>query len=94
MPAQIVGQILEQELQRFETKRNERLIAPMIADLSARGHQLADDEVSRFIGQNIARYNAEQEAQIRQMAHAMVNKLLHQPIIEMKSQVQSTKRLG
>src|SRR5258706_1435277 len=44
----LANHILEEELRRFESKCHERLMAPLIADLSAKSHAIADQELSKF----------------------------------------------
>jgi glutamyl-tRNA reductase len=88
----LANNILDEELQRFETKRQERVIAPLIADLNVKSHRLADDEMARFFGASGPRFSSEDQEDIRQMTHAIVNKLLHQPIVEMKTQISNWKK--
>jgi glutamyl-tRNA reductase len=79
--------ILEEELERFSAKRQERLVAPHIADLSVRSHDLADAAVDKLLKLREMRLSSEQEMQIRLMAHSLVNKVLHEPIVDIKAQV-------
>jgi len=82
----LANAIIDEELQRFENKRHERLLAPLIADLSVRSHSLADQELSKFFSAMSARgFTSEDQENIKRMTHALVNKLIHEPIAEIKS---------
>ena len=82
----LANDILEEELRRFESKRHERLIAPLIAELSARSHSIADQELVKFFATSRSQtFSSDDKERITRMVNAIVNKLIHEPIAEIKT---------
>lgn len=83
----LAEQILSEELQRFEVKRHERLFGPWIANLNAKGHSLADAEMDKVLALLKDRVSDDDADKIRRAAHGIVKKLLHEPIVAIKSKM-------
>lgn len=82
----LANDILQEELRRFENKRHERLIAPLIADLCARSHSIADLELAKFFATSSGQtFTSEDRERITCMVNGIVNKLIHEPIAEIKT---------
>lgn len=79
--------ILQEEIQKFEFKRNERIIAPLIADLRHKSIELAQEELSKLLKSIGERLSSDDELKIRRTTESIVNKILHQKIEEIKTQV-------
>lgn len=70
--------IVEQEVERYRTRSHERRAAPTIVSLRRKFHGVAESELNRYLGR-LGPLTEAQEATVRQMLGAVVNKLLHGP---------------
>lgn len=77
--------ILDEELRRFEMRCAERQVAPLIEKLTKQSQQIADEQVAQFLATFSSQLTAEQAEGVRLLAHRLVKKVLHQPIVEIKA---------
>lgn len=77
--------IIQEELQSYTKKCQEKRVAPLIATLKKQSFQIADQEIAKILASSNSEISLEMRQKIEQMAHAIVNKMLHKPIIELKT---------
>ena len=82
-----VGEIIEEELERYRQTARSRSVAPLIAALRQRADALVDAELER---RSSRLGDAEREA-AAQIARRAVAKLLHEPTVQLKSAAGSAR---
>ena len=75
--------IVAEEVSRYQTVTSAREVAPLVSQLRARGHEVADAELARFDAKLSGLEPAERDA-VEAMARGIVNKLLHEPTVRLK----------
>ncbi len=75
--------IVEEELRRIRLDRRARRLAPLIRTVVERGEEVTRAEIERHRTQLADLEPAEREA-VEALAHGIVNKLLHDPIVRLK----------
>ncbi|MDH3199707.1 MAG: glutamyl-tRNA reductase [Myxococcales bacterium] len=76
--------IIEEEVESFLTWRRSLELAPTIVALRKQFGEVAADELRRALGR-LQNLNPSDRAVLEAMARSLVNKLLHQPMIELKA---------
>ncbi len=76
--------IIEQEVSSFLMWRRSLELAPTIVALRKQFGEVADEELRRALGR-LENLNQSDRAVLEAMTRSMVNKLLHQPMIELKA---------
>ena len=76
--------IIEEEVESFLSWRRSLELAPTIVALRKRFGQVADDELKRALGR-IDGLGESDRAVLEAMSRSLVNKLLHQPITQLKA---------
>ncbi len=76
--------IIEEEVTSFSTWRRSLELAPTIVALRKRFGQVADEELRRALSR-LENVNPSDRAVLEAMARSLVNKLLHQPMIQLKA---------
>jgi glutamyl-tRNA reductase len=79
-----VEQIIRQEAASYLEWLRSRDVAPVIADLRRKAQELAQQEVEDALRRMSSLDRRDQEI-IAQMAHRLVNKLLHEPTVRLKA---------
>ena len=74
-------EIVEREVDRLLARLKTLELAPTIVALQERLHHLARQEMERA---RLESLTPEQRAAVEQMSRALVNKILHQPLVELK----------
>lgn len=77
--------IVAEEVARFVRARAVREGVPVLAQLRARGEQIAQAELERTLAHLGAALTEKQRKSVEAMAHAIVNKLLHQPTAKLRA---------
>jgi glutamyl-tRNA reductase len=77
--------IIQEELLHYTERCHEKRVAPLIATLRKKSFQIADQEVAKTLGSLDSEISLETRQKIEQMVYAIVNKMLHKPITELKS---------
>ena len=77
-------QIVEEELEAFLSWRRSLELAPTIVALRKRFGQIADDELQRALSR-LEGVSQSDRAVLEAMGRSMVNKLLHQPMTQLKA---------
>ena len=77
-------QIIEEEVESFLTWRRSLELAPTIVALRKRFGQVADEEVQRALGR-LQGLDESQRSVVEAMSRSLINKLLHQPMTELKA---------
>jgi len=77
-------QIVEEELEAFLSWRRSLELAPTIVALRKRFGQIADEELQRALSR-LEGVNQSDRAVLEAMGRSMVNKLLHQPMTQLKA---------
>ena len=78
------GRMLDTEVLAFDRWRQSIELAPTIAALSDRLHQMSRVELERF-GRRLATLSPEQRAIVADLARSIIQKVLHTPIVSLKS---------
>jgi glutamyl-tRNA reductase len=78
-----VGQIIAQEVERFESWRRAGRLAPLIQALRDRGERAVAAELSRF-GPRLAGLGEREREAVEALVRGVVAKLLHDPIVRLK----------
>jgi glutamyl-tRNA reductase len=81
-----VEAIIEHEQQLFEEWLDARPIVPLIAELRSQAEAIARHEVEQTL-QRLPDLNLREQEIVAQLAHRIVNKLLHAPTVNLKSRV-------
>lgn len=81
-----VETIIEQEQELFEEWLDTRPIIPLIAELRSQAEAIAQHEVEQTL-QRLPDLNLREQEIVAQLAHRIVNKLLHAPTVNLKSRV-------
>jgi glutamyl-tRNA reductase len=71
--------IIREQVERFVSSTRARQMGPVIDRLKKRHHDLAREEVERVL-HKMPNLTADERAQLEELAHRIVNKLLHDPI--------------
>ncbi len=83
--ATLAEAIISQELQFYAEKCHEKRVSPLIATLKKQSFQIADQEVAKILASLNGKLSPDARQKIEQMAYGIVNKMLHKPIIELKT---------
>jgi glutamyl-tRNA reductase len=78
------GRMLDTEVLAFDRWRQSVELAPTIAGLSEHLHQMSRRELERF-GRRLAALSPEQRAVVADLARSIIQKVLHTPIVSLKS---------
>jgi glutamyl-tRNA reductase len=78
-------QLVEQELLAWQTQEDERRSLPALMRLRTRGEAVARIEVEKTLGA-LPGLSERQQARVRAMAMAIVNKLLHEPTMRLRAE--------
>jgi glutamyl-tRNA reductase len=78
--AERASALVDEEVGEFLQWMRSRAVGPLIGRLQARGREIADAEVERTLAR-LAGLTPEQQAAVQQMAHAIVQKILHKPMV-------------
>lgn len=71
--------IVDRQVEEFVAWHRTRELGPMIARLSQRYHDLANEELARTLNK-LSRLSEAERAHLEELTHRIVNKLLHDPI--------------
>ncbi|MCA9958325.1 MAG: glutamyl-tRNA reductase, partial [Anaerolineales bacterium] len=82
-----VENIIEQELDAFTNRMRAMVIQPVIADLRQKAEAIRQQEVERAM-RHLPDVNPETLAQLQHLSHSLVNKLLHEPTLHLRSKGQ------
>jgi glutamyl-tRNA reductase len=77
-------QIVKEEVQKLMRRLASREVVPTIVALEERLNQIRESELDRFRGR-LGSLSAEQQALVDQLTRAILNKILHGPVMELKS---------
>ena len=77
-------QIVEEEVESFLTWRRSLELAPTIVALRKRFGQVADEELQRALDR-LQELDDSQRRVVEAMSRSLINKLLHQPMTELKA---------
>ena len=78
-----VREIIGQELERFQTDRAAREVAPLVTELRARAEDIRQAELERFRGKLDA-LPEDARRTVEALTQGIVNKLLHEPTVRLK----------
>jgi glutamyl-tRNA reductase len=78
-----VREIIGEELERFQTDRAAREVAPLVTELRARAEQIRQSELARFRSKLDALPEGARGT-IEALTQGIVNKLLHEPTVRLK----------
>ena len=78
-----VREIIGEELERFQTDRAAREVAPLITSLRDRAETVRQSELARF-RTKLEALDAESRQTIEALTNGIVNKLLHEPTVRLK----------
>jgi glutamyl-tRNA reductase len=78
-----VREIIGEELERFQTDRAAREVAPLITSLRDRAEAVRQAELARF-RTRLETLDAESRETIEALTRGIVNKLLHEPTVRLK----------
>jgi glutamyl-tRNA reductase len=87
--AERANQIIEGELDRFKARMSSRELGPTILSLQEHLETIRQAEVDKIRGR-LGRLTPEQEAAIEALTRGIVNKVLHTPIVALKSSLQDS----
>ena len=76
--------IIGQEIHLLEIKNKMHHVAPIIKAMKDEGLTIADNEAKKTIASLTASLSAKDQEKIQLLARSVVNKALHQPIVEIK----------
>jgi len=82
--AEEAWRMLDVEVVAFDRWRQTVDLGPTIAALSERLHHMGEDELERF-ARRLASLTPEQRAIVRDLARSLIQKVLHTPIVALKS---------
>ena len=75
--------IIMDELERFQTDRTARELAPLVTSLRQRGESIRDAELERFRAK-LDGLDPEARNAVEALSAGIVNKLLHEPTVRLK----------
>jgi glutamyl-tRNA reductase len=78
-----VREIIGEELERFQTERAAREVAPLVSSLRARAEELRNGELERFRAK-LDGLDPEAREVVEALTQRIVNKLLHEPTVRLK----------
>jgi glutamyl-tRNA reductase len=78
-----VREIIGEELERFQTDRAAREVAPLVTELRARAESIRQGELARFRSKLDA-LPADARAAVEALTQGIVNKMLHEPTVRLK----------
>ena len=78
-----VREILAAEIERYQTDRSEREVAPLVTSLHDLGEDVRVREIERF-RTKLDRLDPDQRAVVEALTQGIVNKLLHEPTARVK----------
>lgn len=81
--ARVAEQIIDEEIANFKQKEQEKYAGPLIAELKQTAHAIADAQLLQTLSQ--LELDDADRKKIETMTHNIVNKILHGPIIDLKS---------
>ena len=76
-------EIVAEEVRRYVVRRRSDALAPIIRALRARGEEIMRTELAR-VGSRLEGLTPDERAAVEQLAHGIVAKLLHDPIVALK----------
>jgi glutamyl-tRNA reductase len=76
--------ILAEELATYQVWRRGMPLNPAIASLRSKFAAVRDEELERFTARHAARFTAEQLALVEHLGRSLINKLLHEPLTQLK----------
>ena len=76
-------EIVAEEVRRYVVRRRSDALAPIIRALRARGEEIMRTELAR-VGSRLEDLTPDERAAVEQLAHGIVAKLLHDPIVALK----------
>ncbi|MBF0491552.1 MAG: glutamyl-tRNA reductase [Deltaproteobacteria bacterium] len=85
-------QILIHEVQLFKEEEKHRSLSPTIAKLTQKFNQIREKELEKLVLQ-LAPLSSEQQQKIRACTQAMVSKMLHDPLLVLKTEQQEPSSL-
>ena len=88
-----VEMIVEQEMDSFSEWYHSRQVVPVITDLRRWATQIAQQEVEQAVNK-INNVDEHTEKIINRLAHRLVNKLLHEPTIQLRGQAANGNGIG
>lgn len=77
-------QLISQAVEEFTAWQRTRELGPVIEQLYARYHTLAQDELARMINR-LPNVSEEEQAHLEELVRRIVNKILHDPVQQLKS---------
>jgi glutamyl-tRNA reductase len=81
--AERAGALVDEEVQAFLQWMRSRAVAPLIGRLQSHGRSIAEAEVRRALAR-LGEVAPEQQAVVEQLAHSIVQKLLHRPMASIR----------
>jgi glutamyl-tRNA reductase len=78
-----VREIIGEELERFQTERAAREVAPLVSSLRSRAEELRTGELDRFRAK-LDGLDPEARNVVEALTQGIVNKLLHEPTVRLK----------
>ena len=78
-----VREIIGEELERFQTDRAAREVAPLVASLRDRAESVRQSELLRF-RTKLGALDEETRNTVDALTHGIINKLLHEPTVRLK----------
>jgi len=78
-----VREIIGEELERFQTDRAAREVAPLVTELRARAEQIRIGELARFRAK-LDGLDDDTRRTVEALTQGIVNKLLHEPTVRLK----------
>ena len=75
--------IVDNEVEHYLIEASAREVAPLIAALRARAHQVTTAELDRHASR-LAGLSAAQRVAVESLLRGVVNKLLHEPTVRLK----------
>ena len=79
----MVNQIVEEELAQFQRTMRELDVRPLVVELRTRAERIREKEIARTL-RLLGDVDADTEAHLQAMTHALVNKLLHEPTVRIR----------
>ncbi|MDB5101956.1 MAG: glutamyl-tRNA reductase [Cyanobacteria bacterium RYN_339] len=76
--------ILDEEMAAYQLWRRGMPLNPAIASLRSKFTSVRDQELERFTARHAARFTPEQLALVEGLGRSMINKLLHEPLTQLK----------
>ncbi|MGZ4763676.1 MAG: glutamyl-tRNA reductase [Ilumatobacteraceae bacterium] len=81
--ADLVHEIVDEEVERFGVEATARQAAPLVAQLHQRAEEIRQSEIERFASR-VASFDDKQRAALEAVTRGIVAKLLHNPSVKLK----------